>query len=338
MTEPLSSSIAMCTYNGERFLQKQLESFVQQSILPDELVVCDDGSTDKTLEILNEFQKTAPFDVQIIQNEKKLGYARNFEKAGQLCSRSIVFFSDQDDVWLPQKNEQTLRFFEEHPDAGLVLLEAELIDAEGEKIPFPARIRKKKRKNPPKSELEPYFVQNALHHWIASWQGCNMAYRNSLRESIYPICMEIGHDQWILLILGTLSETLIFHTPTLQHRIHNSNASRMVSSVPNLFQRACYSLLRHQNSGRYRQKAALFQNLLNRIAENPTKICHPELIPIFERFQFHMTQRAEALENGKNRFSIVLSEFWNGNYSFCSHGLRDVLSDLLAVSVSRKEK
>jgi len=99
-------SVAMCTYNGEQYLQEQLDSIIAQTRLPNEVVVCDDGSTDATLQILDEFQETAPFPVRIYRNGTRLGPTKNFEKAIKLCSGNVIALSDQDDVWMPHKLER----------------------------------------------------------------------------------------------------------------------------------------------------------------------------------------------------------------------------------------
>src|SRR3954453_13857066 len=96
-------SIAMTTYNGETYLREQLDSFTNQSRPPDELVVCDDQSSDRTFEILNDFRDRTPFEMQIVRNEERLGIARNFEQAIRLCRGDIIFLSDQDDVWMEDK-------------------------------------------------------------------------------------------------------------------------------------------------------------------------------------------------------------------------------------------
>lgn len=96
-------SIAMATYNGAKYLQEQLDSFVTQTRQPDELVVCDDGSSDATVEILRHFAAGAPFAVEIHENEVNLSHAKNFEKALSLCGGDVIFFSDQDEVWFPEK-------------------------------------------------------------------------------------------------------------------------------------------------------------------------------------------------------------------------------------------
>src|SRR5439155_19776206 len=88
-----------------KHLQEQLDSFVRQTRLPDELVVCDDGSSDETVLILERFQKRAPFPVRIFRNAANLGPSQNFGKAIALCQGDIVFLSDQDDFWFPEKLE-----------------------------------------------------------------------------------------------------------------------------------------------------------------------------------------------------------------------------------------
>lgn len=101
----MSISIAMATYNGARFLRQQLESLAAQTVLPCELVVCDDGSTDATLKILEDFGRTAPFPIHAHRNDLRLGYADNFLKAACLCTGDYIAFCDQDDVWLARKLE-----------------------------------------------------------------------------------------------------------------------------------------------------------------------------------------------------------------------------------------
>lgn len=96
-------SIALATYNGAKYIAEQLRSIADQTRLPDELVVCDDGSTDETLDIVRSFASGVPFPVSILENPKTLGHADNFLKAAALCRHDLVAYCDQDDVWLPEK-------------------------------------------------------------------------------------------------------------------------------------------------------------------------------------------------------------------------------------------
>lgn len=94
-------SIAMATYNGEKYLREQLDSILAQTVQDFELVVCDDCSTDSTVRILEEYvEKDAR--IKIFCNEQNLGFVKNFEKAISLCQGECIALSDQDDVWLPE--------------------------------------------------------------------------------------------------------------------------------------------------------------------------------------------------------------------------------------------
>lgn len=114
-------SIAMATFNGGMYLQEQLESLLNQTRLPDELVVCDDVSNDGTLLLLEGFAARAPFPVKVYSNEINLGFSQNFSKALGLCVGDLVFLCDQDDVWLPDKINIVMQCFEERPEIQLVI-------------------------------------------------------------------------------------------------------------------------------------------------------------------------------------------------------------------------
>ena|SRR2546421_3140447 len=91
--------VAMCTYNGARHVREQLESFAAQTRLPaDELVICDDCSTDQTINILPDFGAGASFPVHIQVNKFNLGSTKNFEQAISFCHGDLIALSDQDDV------------------------------------------------------------------------------------------------------------------------------------------------------------------------------------------------------------------------------------------------
>lgn len=127
---PTRISIALATYNGERYLQEQLDSFLQQTTLPDELVVCDDASTDGTVEILEAFRHTASFVVRIFRNDHNVGHVRNFERALSLCEGDYVFLSDQDDTWVSTKLEVVMDAFMRNPGIDVVINDASYVDAE----------------------------------------------------------------------------------------------------------------------------------------------------------------------------------------------------------------
>src|SRR3954464_9717794 len=98
-----SISVAMATYNGERYLPEMLDSLAAQTLQPDELVVRDDASEDDTVSILHAFARRVPFRVEVLAGGPRLGYAQNFVTASRACSGGVIFFADQDDSWRPHK-------------------------------------------------------------------------------------------------------------------------------------------------------------------------------------------------------------------------------------------
>jgi glycosyltransferase involved in cell wall biosynthesis len=127
-------SIAMATYNGAKYIQEQLDSLSNQSLLPFELVVCDDGSTDDTLPIVREYAKSAPFLVRIYQNEENLHFTGNFFKVASLCNGNTIAFCDQDDIWDKRKIEACLAALQSE-DADLLIHEGRVVDSAGRLTP-----------------------------------------------------------------------------------------------------------------------------------------------------------------------------------------------------------
>lgn len=123
----MNISVALCTYNGEKFLREQIESILAQESEVDEIVVCDDRSTDSTWGILEEFQRNYPDLFRIFKNENTLRVTQNFEKAINLCTKDIILLCDQDDLWLPNKTKEIKKYFEENPEKKAVCHDLQLL-------------------------------------------------------------------------------------------------------------------------------------------------------------------------------------------------------------------
>ncbi|MBO4821138.1 MAG: glycosyltransferase family 2 protein [Prevotella sp.] len=132
ITKKLKLSVALCTYNGEPFIEEQLNSIVKQQMPIDEIIICDDVSTDHTLSIINDYTLKNP-DINwiVIKNSQQLGVTKNFEKALSLCSGDFIFLSDQDDIWRPDKTKKIIDYFKNHAEIELVFSNAKLIDENG---------------------------------------------------------------------------------------------------------------------------------------------------------------------------------------------------------------
>jgi glycosyltransferase involved in cell wall biosynthesis len=212
-------SIALCTFNGESFLRQQLASIQQQTRLPDELVVCDDQSTDRTLAIVREFAGTVSFPVAIVQNTEALGSAKNFEKAIQLCTGELIALSDQDDIWYPTRLERSAQEFTEHPEAGLVFSDADVIDDNNE-LAGPTLWQRLGFAGKNERELlAGHYALLAKHRFVT---GATVMFRASLRDSILPIGRGWIHDEWIALIAAAFSDLRPIDQSLIRYRVHRS--------------------------------------------------------------------------------------------------------------------
>ncbi|MEJ7615982.1 MAG: glycosyltransferase, partial [Pyrinomonadaceae bacterium] len=127
-------SVAMCTYNGGRYLGEQLASIAWQTRPPDELLVCDDLSSDDSREIVSEFAARAPFSVRLLVNETNLGSTKNFERAIDLCAGDVIALADQDDIWCREKLARMEQVFAFAPEIGLVFSDGELVDERSNRL------------------------------------------------------------------------------------------------------------------------------------------------------------------------------------------------------------
>jgi len=205
-----SVSVAMATWNGAAFLPEQLESLARQELLPTELVVCDDGSTDATLQVLEEFAARAPFAVRLYRNERNLGVRSTFEKAISLCRGDFVFLCDQDDYWAPEKIRRVVETFEGDPRTMVVLNDKTIAD---------------ERLNPSGATVLGN-MRRAGTPDISFIAGCCSAYRKEWLPVAMPIPPDLPyHDWWIAALAHQLGVSRIIDEPLQLYRRHGSNAS-----------------------------------------------------------------------------------------------------------------
>lgn len=202
-------SVVMCTYNGEKFIDEQVRSIVQQTLQPMEIIIVDDVSTDSTWQKLQYWQQQAPI-IQLYRNEHNLGYNRNFEKAIQLAKGGLIALSDQDDVWMPEKLEKLLPCFN---DPAVVLAHSRSVRLEDGKLDFH------------KANLQYQFSGNDTRKllFFNQMMGHDAMFRTSLLPHIIPIPERMSYDWWIAVVAtcyGTVAGVPDF---LVHHRIHGSN-------------------------------------------------------------------------------------------------------------------
>ena len=123
-------SVALCTYNGEKYISEQLDSILNQNMQVQEIIIVDDCSSDRTFSILNKYESLYSI-IKLYRNEITLGYLKNFEKAINLCSGDIIFLSDQDDIWLQEKTQKICDLFLHNCNISCVVTDLKLINSEG---------------------------------------------------------------------------------------------------------------------------------------------------------------------------------------------------------------
>lgn len=214
-------SIAMCTYNGAQYLQKQLDTFASQTYPPYELTVCDDGSTDDTLALIESFAQKATFPVRVFKNEHNLGSTRNFEKAIGICNGDLIALSDQDDEWYPDKLARMQHLFEELPEALAAFSNADMID-DGSVFAGRKLWKSIDVDFSPRGKL-PYLYTGIVSSlfkldYIAT--GATMVFRSALRDQFVPIPASWPHDAWIAWIAALRDGLVAFPAATIRYRVH----------------------------------------------------------------------------------------------------------------------
>jgi glycosyltransferase involved in cell wall biosynthesis len=221
-------SVALCTYNGEQFLPEQLDSMQQQTRLPDELVVCDDRSTDRTLEIVREFAASFSFPVKVVVNEKNLGSSKNFEKAIRLCSGDLIALSDQDDVWYPMRLERSEQELLAHPEVGLVFSDGDIIDDQGRATGKTLWQSYAFTETKMADLLAGKYDLLLKHRFVT---GATVMFRATLRDRCLPLPPGWVHDEWIAALVPAFSGLRPINEALIRYRQHASQQIGSPSEV-----------------------------------------------------------------------------------------------------------
>jgi len=214
-------SVALCTYNGENYLNEQIDSILNQIRKVDEIVVCDDISTDSTFAILEEYAKKHPNLFKVVKNETNLRSVKNFEKAIGLCTGDVIFLSDQDDSWLPNKVQEILNFFELNPEITVVATNGNCMDEHSvisEKyafwdVPYLLKI-----------ENRPFEYAQLISCVSNIATGASMAFRKSILEKCmpFPEIKNFHHDEWIAIVSSKEDCFRMLPEKYFNYRIHSS--------------------------------------------------------------------------------------------------------------------
>ncbi len=211
-------SVALCTYNGRKYVIEQLHSIINQSIKPTQIVVSDDGSTDGTVDIVKEYLSDKGINHIVTCNQLQRGVSNNFLNAMKLCTEDIIFTSDQDDYWMPQKAEVILQIFKNNPNGKLVFSNGELTDDKlnpiGHDIWSSIGITEKKCSE---GKWHEYLLKSPLI------TGATMSFRKSLLQDIHQIPQEWLHDGWLAWAAVIQNGLIPCNEKLIKYRQHESN-------------------------------------------------------------------------------------------------------------------
>ncbi len=315
-------SVALCTYNGALFLADQLGSIAAQDRLPDELVICDDRSTDETLAVLERFRATAPFPVRIFVNPRNLGSTSNFAQAIAQCRGESIVLADQDDVWLPSKLTQLEAALTANPDAGFVFTDAVMVDSSlvpigytlWDAICFHRHLREQVRQGQAFDLLlKRYFVT-----------GATMAFRAQYRDLVLPIPKNWVHDAWIALLISAVAPCSFIEEPLIQYRQHSGQ--QIGERKRSLYEQ--YRVAKSMTQDTYRQVAENHQAVRERLASVVGFPVSPAKLAAIDGKVDHFRSRTRMRDPKVWRFPAVLREVLAKRYARYSLGWKSMVQDL----------
>jgi glycosyltransferase involved in cell wall biosynthesis len=313
-------SIVMCTYNGASFVGQQLASLAAQTLPPNELVVCDDRSTDDTVRIVRDFASRGPFPVRVEVNDQNLGVWGNFARATSLAGGEWVMLCDQDDIWRPHKLE---RFAAEmtDPKVGLVFCDARVVDSDlrpvghtqWQSVDFGARQQAAFRRD------AGAFAALLKHSFVA---GATMAFRADLRQTILPLPSHWAFDAWAAVVAAALTEARIIAEPLNDYRQHAKQALGGARKGP---WRRYVEARRAADETYYRAIAEMAESLRDRLAGN---LSEARIALLDGKVRFARA-RAAMRRSVFHRYPLLAVQLISGRYWRYGQGLRSLVVDAL---------
>jgi glycosyltransferase involved in cell wall biosynthesis len=332
----LSVSIAMATYNGANYIEQQLASLASQGTLPRELIITDDGSSDDTVHLIEQFERRAPFQVVVHRNPKRLGYRENFMLAASLCTSDLIAFCDQDDVWASDKLTKCIDLFTSSAVL-LVYHDAKIINASGSFIGDMASSQPSRHIHPPLS-LDPWLhvlgfsqvFRRSLLDFHQLWSKSIDQFKSSER---------MAHDQWVPFLASVLGTTAYIREPLVLYRQHEGNlygSSTQPQSLVKLFSGALPDVQRYIS---FEKAAGSRASVLEQLAKNIDKDEEFRNFArigglIYRRIEEHYRRRRSiySFESFVARWNDLSTIFLEGGYGkdqVSSFGPKSLLKDLI---------
>jgi glycosyltransferase involved in cell wall biosynthesis len=292
--EPLIS-VALCTYNGERYLRQQLDSLLAQTYSNMEVIAVDDGSTDRTVELLRDYE-SRDSRLRVFVNPRNLGFVRNFERAISLCNGKLIAPCDQDDIWLHHKLRTLANYIDRH---SMAFCDSELIDAQGRALDVNmSRFWAMQDLNDPAALV----LSNCV-------SGHAMLFRRELLDGQPPLPTDVFHDWWLAMRAAAHGGVAYCPQQLVRYRQHGENVTDILRTHRKRAPRIPGSRMKHFDdmSRRLNYLAGLGDSYSAFFAEFYELWVSSERMwfaPRLASFMWHHRQRLYLLRN-KGRLSAL---------------------------------
>ena len=233
-------SVAMCTFNGAKFVGQQLMGIRWQTKPPYEVIVCDDGSTDRTLEIIRAYADQVPYPVRLVRNAGHQGLTKNYEKVIGLCTGEAIALCDQDDLWQPDKLRKLAGVLEREPDVGGVFSDGSLIDDNSRQLRGSLWERREFTFRQQAAFNRSSALNILLQRNVVT--GSTLLFRYGLARQVTPIPQEWGHDAWLAVLIAAQARLVAVPEPLVSYRLH---PTRQVGMTVSRWQESLHNDLDH---------------------------------------------------------------------------------------------
>lgn len=216
----LNTSVVMTTFNGAKYIFEQLESIRGQTLCVDEVLIFDDGSTDQTVQIINDYIQSNGLENWTIKiNDQNLGWKANFMLGSQNAAGKYIFFCDQDDIWMPDKVNTMINVLENNNNVNLLCSNFYDIDKDGQNINGKISVSK------PEGSLEKIVF--SLNSYYPLRMGCTFCVRNIFFKLVSKYWhSNSAHDAFLWRVSSLTESLYLLHSPLIKYRQHTGGASK----------------------------------------------------------------------------------------------------------------
>ncbi|SCK37817.1 Glycosyltransferase involved in cell wall bisynthesis [Variovorax sp. HW608] len=324
----LSISVALCTYNGARFIAEQVRSICAQTRPPSEIVLSDDASTDDCIEVARATLEACLAErpghsiaLRVIRNATALRVTKNFEQAVAACTGDLIALSDQDDVWHPERLARMAAEFEKRADLLLLHSDARLVDGE--------------RRDLGQSLFHALEVKQFELDWIHGGQafdvflrrnlvtGATTVFRRSLLEHAVPFPKEWIHDEWLAIVASSIGRVDVLEQELIEYRQHGGN---QIGARRDSFMGKVRKALASRGDTHVK-RALKAEQLLDRLLSLGGLVSPDTIQKLRDKLE-HQRFRAALPPSRLARCVPVLREAMTGRYNKFGRGTRGVVRDL----------